>query len=406
MMDHSDEFGDEYSQYDLISTVFNYGKPFLSRYTPHREQRRAYHARLAVVLVCQVWYTIGIEFLWSHLVLSRESWEQRSTNWISSLEPNVWTYVRRLDITFNEHNNAEDTSIDSFQTFLQDQVFPHLTRIQVLCAPHSLATGVHSSKPKIIFLYPGGQFDPDPDDDTYFVEGCFRWDIGNHFWTRAQILDLDFELTEFSEEQLFNCRGDIIFQHLKRLCIRSVHMETIVSHITSHWKAPELQFLSLRVETVESEIWIPLLEWAKETLTILHISAFEFDEPDLPSGDSFIVFPVLESLFIERCFYTNWIKVIGAPLLTQLYFCDSSMDQIYRRDCTRFAEILTLSLSYFPLCTLVVSHKTGDTENDDRRESPGHSVQPTSHFKFNPTNDDERALAIRNSWLLAVGRGG
>ncbi|KIM26568.1 hypothetical protein M408DRAFT_330522 [Serendipita vermifera MAFF 305830] len=151
------------------------------------------------------------------------------------------------------------------------------------------------------------------------------------------------------------------------------------------------------MDDVRTATWMPLIEWARETITSLRIYKEIYKGRDVPSKGSRIFLPVLTSLLLERCFFTNLVNAIHAPLLAQLSFCDIAIN---RRSGPTLAETVTLVLPRFPLCTLVVSHRYRDLYSDID-EDENIFFQKTPPFSFNPTDEDERALAIRNRWLLA-----
>jgi len=58
------EYGDEFGQSDISDTALTIEKRNLKCLIPPKEEHRAFKNRLNIFLVCQVWYTVALWFLY------------------------------------------------------------------------------------------------------------------------------------------------------------------------------------------------------------------------------------------------------------------------------------------------------------------------------------------------------
>lgn len=390
---------DEFGQSVLSEASLTFEKDNLTCFVPLEEQRQAFQNRLNVILVCQAWYAIALPFLWSHMRLEVRSWLIRPSMWVPSLQSDVWSRVRRLDIVCDlciGPEEQERTNTQKFHRFLEKEIFPRVNKLQVLCAPHNLATGRYSLEPKVVFLQASGG--STPDFDSLVEVGCHSWVGSPHFWTSAYVLDLDLDMAHLSKEAHVDS-PETDFPHLVRLSVHSVTSESIVGYIASRWKIPALQLLTLHVEEASTEMWFPLLVWASSTIKSLHLSTFYFEASAL-DDDSPIHLPHLTSLVLEHCFCTDWTRLLRAPQLRQIAFRDASMDIVHRLHRSKFATILTRSLEPFPTCTTVSFHRSEvDLEEIDEVTEPP-MWDPRLWFSLDLAKPKERDLAVERGWLL------
>jgi hypothetical protein len=396
------EDGDEFGQSDISSSTFLRPNHHITCYISLEEQRMAFQNRRNVILVCQAWYAIALQFLWAHVRVDGCEWVSKPSRWSSSLQSDVWLKVRRLDITYSDRADCRKwgkNCIRSFQAFLANQIFPRVSQLHILCAPHDLATGRHSLRPRVVILHP--MYDLSPDWDSSSEEGYTIWAGATHFWTTAHVLDLDFDMAHLSEQARTSSQEGILFPELVKLCIRSITSDSIISYITSTWKTPLLRMLVLQVVEANMETWLPLLAWAGETIECVHLATFDIDEGAILNG-SLIHLPHLTSLTLEHCFCTSWTSLFSAPLLTYISFSDASMDILHRRHRSKFAAILTHALDSFPACTYLSFYGSEQSQDDhDADVQVDSSAQdPGLRFSINPTNPAERALAVEHGWLM------
>lgn len=397
-IDDYDEFGEKGGS----STSLEHGEEVFPCVVPPREQQLAFRYRLGLALVCQAWHPIAIRFLWSHVTLDIESWTRESFISVTEAHHYLWAFVKRLDIIYLPSRYPEESEpvvTAKFNAFLSVSVYPHLVRLRVLCTPQNLATGIHSLEPEIVSLYPAGL--PLPDFDIYSSEGDFLWDGGSHFWKSAKILDLDLDMSQVSEPTIPVPAEDIIFPNLVKICIRSACSDSIVHHITTYWKAPSLLVLSLKMTHADTEVWWPLLLWARTTVETLHIST-----PSLHTATGTILFPALTSLSLEHCFRSAWYNMLDAPYLNRISFTDAAMDAIFERQRPKFARSVTRALENSTKCTRIsyytLEMATVYDDANDTRTVTERVPTPSLVFSFDPTSQSDRALAVKNGWLLEV----
>jgi hypothetical protein len=367
------EDGDEFGLLQSSKLSLEYGENIFNCIVPAREQQRAFRTRLSTVLVCRGWHAIATRFLWSHLILDQEMWMQLV---VPEPESEVWSFVKRLDVYPILNGDAGVTNQTSgleFKECLFTRIYPHLRNLRILSAPHSLAMGEYNCCLDIVTLHPSGFIslllgDIDEGDNEN------AWDGEPHFWRHARRLDLDLDFTQLSSNARNSPNKDILFPRMVHLGIHSPHCEALVAHITAHWKIPKLQVLSIRSGYAQN--CASLLTWSSRTLHTLELSAIAL-KPTIP-----VLLPSLTSIIVENCFFQGWDRVIEAPLLLKLSFCDSMANTMFEHNRGRFARILGQISSRYSTCCSITFFRFKELI-----------------FTFNPTDSLERAKANRNGWL-------
>ncbi|PVF97156.1 hypothetical protein CPB86DRAFT_798295 [Serendipita vermifera] len=177
-------------------------------------------------------------------------------------------------------------------------------------------------------------------DSTSHYSYTYCWEGGSHFWNNVQSLDIDLDNATFLNST--ESPTIVLFPRLISLRVRSGDDRAILEDIEQNWRAPALQTLSLHFEYID--MWYILVNWAKETLTTLHLCT-----ESLPDSEP-IHLPKLETLVIQECMRSDWAELIIAPNVATLVFGDNVNFFQYGGF---FAQVFTKMIANYPSCSKV-----------------------------------------------------
>lgn len=295
----------------------------------------------------------------------------------------MWSYVQRIDVVCNSTSDSElsRTINDEICAFLNAEVFPRVPQLQVLCSPFHFLVGEYGLNLRAISLYPGEDFPPVDkdfaDSSSAFMDDSFFWDGATQFWASAHVIELDLSITYPSPD----LQGDqeVNFPNATKLCIRSIDSKSLANHIKSNWKMPKLRSLALLVaREADDDTWLPLLAGVSGTIEDLYLSAWHCSPME---GD--IELPLLTSLMLEHCFFTDWPEFFLTPRLARISFADERMDIFHQHNPEKFMALLVYTTKTIRTCTDFSYYQAGAGLN----------------FRFNPTDPDGWAELVCQGWV-------
>ncbi|CAG8614652.1 13209_t:CDS:2, partial [Acaulospora colombiana] len=340
-MHEQDEFYGQPSSIPFTEPSRLLSEPHLSPSARH-EEKSSFRDRLSFVRVCKFWHDVGVRFLWSNLTIKLLPDLRVCAQVIETLEQksNYGSFVRRVqlnavwaELMSDEVDNSTSYAIvNKVQEAIHSRLYPRLNRLQVLVAPQVFATG------------------------QQMLCSCYQEDSALPFYSTIitamttvgkAFLDIDLDNATIPDPDSPTTKSrdsptTILFPQLISLRVRSCDELEILEDIEQHWRAPALQTLSLHFEYIE--MWHILVNWAKETLTTLHIYT-----DSLPDTEP-IHLPKLKTLVIQDCMRFDWAELMDAPNVETLIFGDK-VD--FFQNGGFFAQAFAGMLTNYPLCSKV-----------------------------------------------------
>jgi hypothetical protein len=315
---------------------FKYKHEFQIDFIPGHLLNKARMTRRRVVLVCKSWYDMCLPMLWSHLVIRGEDFLRKLPLISQRLDsrPELASFILRLDIRYDMYlYHGDSHRIDKLNQFLHFYLFPRLHRLRALCAPPMHATGDYNINTEVVFLESASSY-PGYDD----------WITRPHFWKNTRVLHV-----ELDPHRLSGSPVSVVFPRLIRLRITTDGDSNIIKDIVSLWKTPKLETLSLWCTS--SSLSTSFMTLSRGTLTSLHLYGWRSFVGNL------VELPKLRTLFLVRCFLTDWHTVIVAPSLEAIHFQDRQADFLCNSDCSTFINLFTPIFSKYPLCKTISQYQ-------------------------------------------------
>lgn len=251
-------------------------------------------ALLKLIKTCRYWRLIATPLLWSHLRVD----VARSQTVINSVctalvsNPNLASYIRRLDITFPLDQR-------SFPSSIAEGIFGQaLPSLRVVICPFPLNPVITGCHPDVVVL-----------ETAHF--GISQFKPQNGIWTNVRVLRV-----HFTAVMCFADPPQVVhFTLLENLYIKDKG-SNITWYLIKYWEVPSLRVLSIdSSDRRNSAYWVSWLAKVASGLEKLQLSI----KADVDRRDV-IIMPRLRTLYLPFS-YHGWIP-IKAPSLHRTGYYD------------------------------------------------------------------------------------
>lgn len=252
------------------------------------EYNQAIETRLSIVMVCKLWYQIGMTLLWSDLRLDFMA----SDNHIQLVKdklrdsPQLASYVKRLQFTSNDLNIHE-----------AEQIFSRLTNLKILVCPTRFGEMPEHVRPDVLIL------------QRESLDYAYKRDVRS-FWQGIRVLHIEFRgelMSSFSNDS-------VEFPYLEYLSV-IIRRYGIAHCVSTYWRVPSLRILRISSSAKDELDWFPFLDRCSSTLEKLQINIDA--PPHFMAGTPIVNLQHLRVLYVcARCIAL--FRIISAP---QLHRC-------------------------------------------------------------------------------------